>query len=223
MNTLPKIEPNIGELNMCRIFGYGEDAFTLWALKHYIAKILKSFQDKTSPSNCLIFYRPSFGRRGGAQSAEFGEFDGILASSENIYLIESKWDNLSKFEKDEITIRPEQKLRHQIFSWYITCWDRKYSNDWENFIKGHTNDFQKKFPEKKITPPNKLLTTNLQFILNSLQKHCLKYSSEQNIKNILLFFYNKNKSTPPTKITKGFTLISIDYSKEINGNFITLD
>jgi len=44
---------------------------------------------------------------------------------------------------------------------------------------------------------------------------------EWNIKNVLLFFYNK--STPSTKITKGFNLMAIDYSEEIKGNFIPLD
>jgi len=96
---------------MNRILGYGEDAFTLWALKHHTTEILKAFQDKTSPSDCLIFYRPSFGRSGGNKSAEFGEFDAILVSLENIYLIESKWDNFSRFQKHEITLSAEQKLR----------------------------------------------------------------------------------------------------------------
>ncbi len=34
---------------MDRIFGYGEDAFTLWALRHRKSEILMEFQDKTSP------------------------------------------------------------------------------------------------------------------------------------------------------------------------------
>ena len=100
---------------MGEIFGYGEDALTLWALKHHTSAILETFQDQTAPSNCIIFYRPSFGRSGGSKSAEFGEFDAILASSENVYLIESKWDNLSRFNKREITLRAEQKMRHRIF------------------------------------------------------------------------------------------------------------
>jgi len=208
---------------MCRIFGYGEDAFTLWALKHYKSEILKSFQDKTSPSDCLVFYRPSFGRSGGEQSAEFGEFDAILVSSENIYLIESKWDNLASFKNSEVTLRQEQKIRHRIFSWYILHWDEKYSNDWESFVKEQRDDFQREFKERRIAPTGSLLATNLEFILTMLQKHFGKVSSERNAKNVLLFFYNKNKSTPPTKITKGFNLVAIDYSEEIKGNFIPLD
>ena len=51
---------------MNRIFGYGEDAFTLWALRHKKAEILAESQDNTLPSDCLVFYRPSFGRGDGA-------------------------------------------------------------------------------------------------------------------------------------------------------------
>ena len=205
---------------MCKILGYGEDAFTLWALKHHIFPILKKSQDQTIPSDCLIFYRPSFGR---GDDAEFGEFDAILVSSENIYLIESKWDNLASFKNGEITLEKQQKIRHRIFSWYILHWDKMYSNNWESFGKEQMNDFQKKFKERRIAPTGSLLATNLEFILTMLQKHFGKNSSERNIKNVLLFFYDKNESTPPTKITKGFNLVAIDYSKEIKGNFIVLD
>jgi len=213
------------DMRISKIFGYGEDAFTLWALKHRLADILRKFQDQTAPSDCLIFYRPSFGRSGGKDSAEFGEFDAVLASSENIYLVESKWDNVSRFKNDRITLRPEQIMRHHIFSWYITHWDKKYFNNWGSFMKEKMDDFQKNFrkEKKKIAPTNVLLAENLEFILTILQEHCKKFSSESNIKNVLLFFYNKKKSIPPTRISRGFNLVKIDYSQEIEGNFITLD
>ena len=66
---------------MCKILGYGEDALTLWALKHRTSDILESFQDQTTPSDCLIFYRPSFGRHSKEGSAVFGEFDAMHAIS----------------------------------------------------------------------------------------------------------------------------------------------
>jgi len=47
---------------MSEILGYGEDAFTFWALKRHLAKILDELTDKTEPSDCLIFFRPGFGR-----------------------------------------------------------------------------------------------------------------------------------------------------------------
>lgn len=205
---------------MSKIVGYGEDAFTFWVLKQHTSEILEHFEDITTLSNCLIFYRPSFGRHRKKNSSVFGEFDAIISSEENIYLIESKWDNLAKFNNDEFMLREEQILRHKIFSWYLTHWDKKYVNDWQTFINEHQNDF--KFKNKTIAPKGSLLATNLEFILNKLLEHCRRFSSEDGIKNVLLFFYNAKKSRSPLKINTEFTLVPIDYSEEILDNFVTL-
>ena len=85
-----------------QIFGYGEDSLTLWALKHELPFILQSLGDSVSPENCLIFYRPSFGRRGGNGRAEFGEFDFIMATEGSLYLGETKLDNSS--EKRDLSL-----------------------------------------------------------------------------------------------------------------------
>ena len=115
---------------MSEILGYGEDAFTFWALKGHLSEILKELKDQTEPLDCLIFFRPSFGRRGEGR-AEFGEFDAILASSQNIYLIESKWGRLLRNRRDEIALTSNQVLRHKSFSWYLRNWDaQRYSNNW---------------------------------------------------------------------------------------------
>jgi len=205
---------------MSKIVGYGEDAFTLWALKQHTSKILEQFGDKTALSDCIIFYRPSFGRHSKESSSVFGEFDAIVASKESIYLVESKWDNLTKFHNHEFVLREEQILRHKIFSWYLTHWNKKYTNDWQTFINEHQYNF--KFKDKTIAPKNSLLATNLEFILNKLQAHCRRFLSEANIKNILLFFYNAEKSKPPFNTSRDFTLIPIDYGREIPSNFVVL-
>ncbi len=211
-------EPKSGEYDIIKLLGYGEDALTLWALKNRLLVILNKLNDSSNPSDCLILFRPSFGRGRGT----FGEFDSILASSKKIYLIESKWDNFSEFKNDEIDIKPVQETRHRIFSWYIQKWDKKYVNNWETFIKEQSDDFRKKFPKKKMAPVGSLLAINIEFILTELQRHYGTLPSGHNIKDVLIFFYNKNKSTPPTKIGKGFKLIDIDYSQELIGNFIKL-
>jgi hypothetical protein len=205
---------------MTKILGYGEDAFTLWALKQHASKILNEFQDKTTISDCLIFYRPSFGRHSKASGSVFGEFDAIIASKENIYLIESKWDNLTEFNDTEFVLREEQTLRHEIFSWYLTHWNKKYFNNWQTFINEHQNDF--KFKNKTIAPKDSLLAKNLEFILSKLQEHCGSLLSENNIKNVLLFFFNAEKSKPPLKTNSTFKLIPINYNREIRDNFVTL-
>jgi len=202
-----------------QIFGYGEDALTLWALKQNISKILGEFQDTTTVSDCIAFYRPSFGRHGKDGSAIFGEFDAILASKQNIYLIESKWDNHTNFSNEEFPLETHQILRHQIFKWYLTHWNEKYSGDWQTFV----NENQERFPflKKSIAPSGSLLARNLECILKKIREHC-SVTSERNIKNVFLFFYNSGKSNPPTKIANDFTLIPVEYSGETNDNFVTL-
>ena len=118
---------------MNNIMGYGEDALTLWALKNQLRKILDPFKDATDVGDCLIFYRPSFGRSGGPDSAEFGEFDAIVASREKYYLIESKWDNHSNYAKESVDLRDEQILRHEVFTWYLFNWGMMYSGNWQRF------------------------------------------------------------------------------------------
>ena len=202
-----------------KIVGYGEDALTLWALKHRTSKILEEFQDKTPISECLIFYRPSFGRHSKANSSVFGEFDAMIASKKNIYLIESKWDNLTKFKNEEFILREEQTLRHKVFSWYLTHWSKKYSNNWQSFINEQQKDF--KIENKTIAPKDSLLSRNLEFILSKIQTHCESISGSK-IRNVLLFFFNAEKSGKPTETNDTFKLLPINYSGEIEDNFVTL-
>jgi hypothetical protein len=206
---------------MSKILGYGEDALTLWALKQRTSKILEAFQDKTPISECLIFYRPSFGRHSRANSSVFGEFDAIIASRTNIYLIESKWDNLTEFKNEEITLRKEQTLRHKVFSWYLTHWSKKYSNNWQSFINEYQKDFKIENENKTIAPKGSLLSRNLESILSKIQTQCENISGS-NIKNVLLFFFNAEKSNKPSKTNDTFKLLPINYNGEIKDNFVTL-
>lgn len=201
---------------MIKIFGYGEDALTLWALKNQSHRILQTFGDKSVPKDCLVFYRPSFGRSGGQGGAEFGEFDAILASKENIYLIESKWDNHRFSNQTELTLRPEQTVRHEVFRWYLSNWSDKYENDWKAFSVDKGANF---VAGKKIAPSGSLLAMNLQHILSQLHEHCPICANKENVKNVLLFFQS-SASNPPKKISEDFTIVPIEY--ESNNNFVAL-
>ena len=53
------------------ILAYGEDALTLWALKKKLEHVLQELKESSTPSQCQAFFRPSFGRRGGENSAQF--------------------------------------------------------------------------------------------------------------------------------------------------------
>ncbi len=58
-------------------------------------------------------------------------------------------------------------------------------------------------------------------ILKKIHQHC-ESISESNIRNVLLFFYDAEKSKFPVKTNNLFKLIPIDYSREIKGNFIAI-
>lgn len=203
------------------MLGYGEDALTLWALREQLSKILDGFQDETPQSECLVFYRPSFGRHSKAISSVFGEFDAIIATKHNVYLIESKWDNLTEFKKDELTLRKEQTLRHRILAWYLAHWNNRYNGNWSSFEEDYREDFRQEFKEQQKTiASNSLLARNLEFILTKCVERCKKISSE-NITNVLLFFHGA-KSKPPTITNESFTIIPIDYTNGINEDFVSL-
>jgi hypothetical protein len=201
---------------MGQILGYGEDALTLWLLKNKPNEILKRFNDETQPSDCLVFYRPSFGRSGGSDSAEFGEFDAILASRKNVYLIESKWDNHRHTNKITLRLRPEQTIRHNVFRWYLSNWNSTYSNDWVLFMKEKGAKF---VSGKTIAPANSLLAINLRHILGQLHEYCPNCSKDDNVKNILLFFHS-SKSKALEKTSEGFDVISVVY--ESRSNYVIL-
>ena len=100
-----------------KVYAYGEDALTLWAIKNKVPEILGKLGDKTKVDECKIFFRPSFGRGG---KGTFGEFDFIMLAKEKLYLGESKWDGAKKAKaKVHIKFKQQQLRRHEIFKWYI--------------------------------------------------------------------------------------------------------
>lgn len=168
-----------------------------------------------------------FYERGGKRRAEFGEFDAILASSEKFYLIESKWDNFSENKNDEIKLSDEEVLRHKILSWFLRNWDaQKYSSNWAGFENGFQSNCANEFPDRKIAPAGSHLAKDLEFVLNKLQEHCRRFSSEyREPRNVLLYFHG-NKSREIKRVAAedlNFEVVNINYSQYISGNFITLD
>ncbi len=204
------------DTRMSKIVGYGEDSLTLWTLKQHLSKILGRFHDDTLPSKCLTFYRPGLGKRG---SSRVGEFDAIVMSSKNVYLVESKWDNFHKPSKRKITLTKPQKPRHAIFSWYLTHWNNKYRGHWERFVDEHCDEF--KFGSRTMPRKNSLLAANLEFILTKALEHC-KTITRNNIKDILLFFHKGRKHKELPRVDKPFKLVPVDYSRDAKDNYVVL-
>jgi hypothetical protein len=179
-------------------------------LREHLFEILNKFQDKTPQSECLVFYRPSFGRRNSkANSSVFGEFEAIIASKKNVYLIESKWDNLGEFKNDELMLRKEQTSRHKILSWYLTHWNEEYSDSWYSFAEDYGNDFKKEFKEhEKTIVANSLLAKNLEFFLAESRKRC-KGISPDNIKKTYCYSFIVQRTSHQLRPTKASQLFQL--------------
>lgn len=198
---------------MQQILGYGEDSLTIWALTKKLKKLLHKIGEKTSRSELVIIYRPSFGR-----GRWYGEFDAILASKNRIFLIESKWDESQEVKSTGISLGGSQLLRHEILEWYIKKWDNKKYKNWDTFFQKYRKVFKGKY-NKEIPQPGRKLANNLEYLLKDLQ-------SAKNIRNILLLFKKKDNKTNyrlSNKMKeKGFELVEMEYNPEAETGFFKM-
>jgi len=199
-----------------KMFGYGEDALTLWALANRLGVILEELGDDTDPSACQVFYRPSFGRRGGERRSEFGEFDFIILAGSRLYLSESKWDQSSERIKDGLLeLRPEQTRRHEVFRFYLEHWAYGGYSTWPEFV-------EKAQPliAKRLARDGTRLASNLQTVLGVIKEH---YPSQPVTSDVLLYLYGgEAEKQLPQGVGGTFELVCIDYSAARRGNFIEL-
>jgi hypothetical protein len=205
-----------------QIFGYGEDALTLWAIKDKLDVILEAVEDSSDPSMCQVFFRPSFGRRGGDSSSQFGEFDFILLSKDRLYLGESKWIRSSEKVKGGILeLRDEQKRRHEVFKFYVKQWAFGHHSSWREFTDKARLELESG-ATKPLAPENSLLATNLLTVLGVIEEH---YASRPDIRDVLLYFYDgETVEQLPQKASEDFDLVCIDYSQaDTLGNFIRIE
>jgi hypothetical protein len=192
------------------VIGYGEDFLTLWALTEHLDLVLKELEDNTVPSDCLVIYRPSFGRAGASRkkpSAQFGEFDAIIVTSRIAYLVESKWDR-SNTPNNVLKLDEVQLRRHNVIKWYHDNWDRQ---DWDKFLENNADKFRNIFEEysMRISPKGSLLSQNLRTVLEAIQG--------RELRNVLLFFH---RGEPP-QIETSFKVVKIRYTPKL-GNYIEL-
>ena len=157
-------------------YGYGEDALTYAALTENLEDILAEFNDATSRNDAVLFFRPSFGRRGArstGRAASFGEFDGIIGTPFGTYLIESKWsrsgETWGKSKSDQLNLRPEQVRRHEVLRWYIDRWRSQRWPDWSTFRSSNVVEFETSFERLTIPTDDRTLGQNLVFVLEKLR------------------------------------------------------
>jgi hypothetical protein len=197
-----------------QILSYGEDAYTLWALRKRLTHVLSEFQDNSEVDKCKAIFRPSFGRRGGDGSAQFGEFDFIVLSQSHVYLGESKWDRSSELNGEKLFLREEQLKRHYILTAYIEKWFEKDFKHWTDFLN-HAGEYLT-LPQGRIktAPVGSRLSENLFSLLEITKNHF--HQNKPEIKNLLLYLY---KETPlqsiPSSVNDDFQLIPLDYSEAL--------
>jgi hypothetical protein len=198
------------------VYGYGEDALTLWAFHNRLPALLSQLNDDSSPDDCVLFFRPSFGRRGGGKSAQFGEFDFILLTGRRVYLGEAKWDRASEAAgSNEIVLRPEQSHRHAVFRQYVGEWTHGTYDSWDAFLAtaGPT------WPGgKPVAPEGSLLSENLQRVLSTIQA---KLNGTPEVVDVLLYLYDGD-STAAVSVgaPAGFKLAQLDYSPAKFGHYV---
>jgi hypothetical protein len=205
--------PNSRE-GIMKIFGYGEDGLTYWALTTRLPNILRQLKDDTPPAECTFFFRPSFGRAGGPNSPQFGEFDAILGTKRAVYLIESKWDHVVDHPRPAVVLEEVQITRHRIFTWLRDRWHEGPRENWDVFRDAVQDDFTNAFPNRPLAPGHRLLARNLEYILRYLDEN----GFGEGTCNVLLYFHRDNVQCPERvvnangQVVDTFTLVCVHYA-----------
>jgi len=191
-----------------RVLGYGEDALTYWALSRHLPAVIGQpplSDDSTENDNLLLIYKPSFGRAGGQGSAQFGEFDAIVATTRAVYLIESKWTGEPIINR-QVILAGRQILRHQVFRWIRDRWLEEVPGNWEQFYNGNRNarDFAERFAGKPLVQPGRRVASNLQYVLQQLPGRSAP------TKDVLLYFRLEG-DIPPEGVANGPTFVVVPF------------
>jgi len=206
------------------ILGYGEDSLSLHALSTGLADILHQLGDDSDPARSLVFFRPSFGRKGPGSSerprrradwsaAEFGEFDAIIGTPRGVYLCEAKW----KYSGDDQVLDEAQQLRHKVFRAYIEAYREAHRlHSWKNWTEFEAlmqPVLQRLHPYLKPAPNNSALAHNLTYILRRLDK------CGPAIVDVLLFWkLSEAERTPLT--ARNFLIVTHLCSREDDSDFV---
>jgi len=198
---------------MAGIIGYGEDALTFWAIKNRLDEILTKLGDRYDQSDCIVFYRPSFGR-GGRSTASFGEFDAIVSTMTHVYLIESKWEVANRSPKRRIKLSEAQCNRHKIFAEYFGKWNDAMGK--LSLTAGKPEEHLHNIPTKKIVSTKNELANHLQFVISRIATR-RDNGIKKELKNVLLFLHREEDEDLSISVEpEDFTLVMVKCPSSID-------
>jgi hypothetical protein len=153
------------------MYGYGEDALTLYTMTKGLRAFLDQLDDRTPAEKAIVFFRPSFGRRSpnpNATPSVFGEFDAIVGTEAATYLVEGKWNSSSELQDATLTVAERQIRRHKVFRWYHDKWSALPPASWGDFRAKHKTSFEAAFTGLTIPTSGTTLAKNLEYVLSAL-------------------------------------------------------
>jgi len=199
------------------LYAYGEDALTLWALTHRLDQILSELGDDSPPDACRIYYRPSFGRRGGPNRAEFGEFDAIIMARQALYLVESKWCPAGKKpSRHALRLAPHQIERHVIFGQYVEQWLALRPRVWAGFTATASLTLSDG-TSKNVASAGSLLARSLETMLSAIAE---RYSACPPVHNVLIYFHHAVPADKLPRPHNGFRVVYMNYAEIARGPFV---
>jgi hypothetical protein len=204
-----------------KLLGYGEDALTLWALTSRRHDVLLALGDTSDPDRCTLIYRPSFGRKGGPTSSQFGEFDFILGTPNALYLGEAKWDKSPELKEHPIRLRDEQAERHQVFAVYYRTWIGRPQWSVSDFFEASRARFVIEHLDKPTPPGGSTLARNLISILRVCADST---KGADSIRNVLLVTDSSGGlKLSPGDAPEDFVLVCINAAESLKDGLIPLE
>jgi len=201
------------------MYGYGEDALTLWAMTKGLRAFLDQLNDSTATGEAVVYFRPSFGRRSpnpNATPSVFGEFDAIVVTEIASYLVEGKWNSSAELQETTVTVADRQRRRHRVFRWYRDHWRQMASLSWAEFRERTKADFESAFPGLTIPTAGTTLAKNLEFVLSGVCRRDIP------LVDVLLFSTVRHAIRPTVVDPPEFSLV-VMHAQAVGGDgFIEL-
>lgn len=165
--------------------------------------MLTKLYDDSNHKDCLVLYRPSFGRKTG-----LGEFDFIIFSTNAIYFGESKLA-LESYKRISIKLKPCQIKRHENMINIIKLWYSLSPN------KRELQNFSDNNIGICIPPKTSVLYSNLSSFLNLITD---RYSKCPALKNILMVISDSKENQIIRTNALDFDVVRMSKSKNKSVN-----